>query len=110
MIITVSETGELGLEDPDDFRRFEIHVTRVGITVAQIMSALRTLGEVADDGHVWIGDKALVKLAGRDGDADWLAKFAAMKDKARPFGWVDDERQAIRAHIKWPRQENGTTS
>lgn len=110
MIITVTETGDLGLDDPDDFRRFEIHVKRVGITVAQIMTALRALGEVADDGHVWVGEPALVKLAGREGNDDWLAKLAAMKDKARPFGWVDDDRHAIRAHIKWPAQDDNRTA
>lgn len=110
MIITVSETGELGLDAPDDFRRFEIQVNRVGIAVAQIMAALRTLGEVADDGHVWVGEPALVKLAGREGDEEWLGKLAAMKDKARPFGWVDDDRHAIRAHIKWPAGQNEKTS
>lgn len=105
MIITVSETGELGLDAPDDFRRFEIEVMAVGIPVA-----LRDLGEVTDDGHVWVGEAALSKLAGREVDREWLAKLAAMKDKARPFGWVDDERHAIRAHIKWPAGQNEKTS
>lgn len=110
MIITVSETGVLGLDDPEDFRRFEIHIKGVGISAAQIMTALRWLGEAADENHVWVGEEALVRLARREGDADWLARLAAMKDKARPFGWVDDQRRAIRAHIKRPTQENGTTS
>lgn len=105
MIITVSETGELGLDAPDDFRRFEIEVMAAGIPVA-----LRALGEVTDDGHVWVGEAALSKLAGRERDQEWLAKLAAMKDKARPFGWVDDERHAIRAHIKWPAGQNEKTS
>jgi hypothetical protein len=105
MIINVSETGELSLDAADDFRRFEIQVKTVGIPVA-----LSALGEVTDVGHVWVGEAALAKLAGREGDKEWLAKLAAMKDKARPFGWVDDERHAIRAHIKWPAGQNEKTS
>jgi hypothetical protein len=105
MIITVSETGQLGLDAADDFRRFEIEVRAVGIS-----PALHTLGEVTDDGHVWVGEAALAKLAGREEDKEWLAKLAAMKDKARPFGWVDDDRHAIRAHIKWPAGQNEKTS
>lgn len=105
MIIIVSEAGELGLDAPDDFRRFEIEVRAVGIP-----PALRTLGEVTDDGHVWVGEAALTKLAVREGDEEWLAKLAAMKDKARPFGWVDDDRHAIRAHIKWPAQDDNRTA
>lgn len=105
MIITVSETGELGLDAPDDFRRFEIEVKADGIP-----AALCVLGDVTDDGHVWVGEAVLAKLAGREGDKEWLAKLAAMKDKARPFGWVDDERHAIRAHIKWPAGQNEKTS
>lgn len=110
MIITVAEDGGLGLRDPEDFRRFEIEVTGAGITLAQAMAALQVLGDVGDDGHVWVGEAALVKLAGRGKDTEWLGKLAGMKDKARPYGWVDDDRHAIRAHIKWPVLETEKTS
>lgn len=110
MIITVAEDSRLGLRDPEDFRGFEIEVADPRISVAQALAALRTLGDVAEDGHVWIGEAALVKLAGRAQDTDWLGKLAAMKDKARPYGWVDDDRHAIRAHIKWPVLETDRTS
>lgn len=109
MIIVIGESGVLGLRDPDDFRRFEIEVESAGLSRATVVTALASLGEIIDEGHAWIGEEALVKLAGRERDAEWLASFAAMKDKARKFGWVDDNRRAIRAHIRWqPREESAS--
>jgi hypothetical protein len=29
------------------------------------------------------------------------AKFSAMIEKARPHGWIDEQRKAIKAHIEW---------
>jgi hypothetical protein len=102
MIIAIEEDGRVSLRDPDDFRRFEIEVASARLGSAAVAAALAPLGEVSDDGHAWIGEAQLMRLAGRQRDEEWLRHLAAMKDKARKFGWVDDGRCAIRAHIKWP--------
>jgi hypothetical protein len=34
------------------------------------------------------------------GDADWDQRYQEMVAKAREHGWIDAERQAIRAHIE----------
>ena len=34
-------------------------------------------------------------------DAAWQQNFSAMIEKARPHGWIDDQRNAIKAHIEW---------
>lgn len=109
MIIAIEEDGRLSLRDSDDFRRFEIEVMSSRLGSADAAAALVPLGEVTDDGHAWIGEAALMKLAGRQQDEEWLRNFAAMKDKARKFGWVDDDRRAIRAHIKWPPRLDTTS-
>lgn len=102
MIIVIDNHGKANLTGADDFRRFEIVAESPQTTTAQITAALAGLGEMEGDGVAWISEPALVKLAGREEDAEWLASFAAMKDYAKRFGWVDDARAAIRAHIKRP--------
>ena len=34
-------------------------------------------------------------------DAAWQAGLGTMIEKARPHGWIDDDRKAIKAHIEW---------
>ncbi|MGE0212056.1 MAG: hypothetical protein AB7S41_10205 [Parvibaculaceae bacterium] len=102
MIIVIDNHGKANLTGTDDFRRFEILVENPQTTAARVAAALSGLGEMEGDGVAWISEPALIKLAGRDKDAEWLASFSAMKDYARRFGWVDDTRSAIRAHIKRP--------
>jgi hypothetical protein len=34
-------------------------------------------------------------------DAEWQARFVCMIEKARPHGWIDDARGAVKAHIEW---------
>ncbi len=101
MIIVIDREHRASLKDPQDFRRFEIVVESSATTVPLAAEALKGLGEFDGD-FVWISEPALLKLAGRQEDADWMKGFSAMKDYARRFGWVDDERSAIRAHVKWP--------
>jgi len=38
---------------------------------------------------------------GVERDDAWQQSFSAMIEKARPHGWIDDQRKAIKAHIEW---------
>jgi hypothetical protein len=40
-------------------------------------------------------------MARRAHDELWQRNFSAMIEKARPHGWIDDQRKAIKAHIEW---------
>ena len=31
----------------------------------------------------------------------WAQNFSAMIEKAKPHGWIDEKRKAIKAHIEW---------
>lgn len=44
---------------------------------------------------------ALRQWPGIEHDAAWQQNFSAMIEKARPHGWIDDQRNAIKAHIEW---------
>jgi hypothetical protein len=34
-------------------------------------------------------------------NAAWQQSFSVMMEKAKPHGWIDDERKAIKAHVEW---------
>ena len=34
-------------------------------------------------------------------DEDWQRSLSVMIELAKPYGWVDKERKAIKAHIEW---------
>ena len=34
-------------------------------------------------------------------DQAWQQNLSAMIEKAKPHGWIDEARKAIKAHIEW---------
>jgi hypothetical protein len=90
------------LAEPDDFGGFRV-VAR-GLEQEhhdQLVTALRRIGRVADDGHVFVGVRRLYSLADdRTCDRGWLESFDQMVAYARARGWTD-AAGAIRAHVQW---------
>jgi hypothetical protein len=66
-----------------------------------IRSALHGTAEMPDADTAWISQDALRLRPEVAADAAWQQSFAAMIEKARPHGWVDDARKAIKAHVDW---------
>ena len=54
--------------------------------------------ELPDEGTAWIFEDTLRRWPGVENDTAWQEKFSAMIEKARPHGWIDDQRKAIKAH------------
>jgi hypothetical protein len=46
-------------------------------------------------------ETALRKWPGVEFDDEWQQSLTVMIDKARPHGWIDDTRKAIKAHVEW---------
>jgi hypothetical protein len=34
-------------------------------------------------------------------DATWQGHLGTMIEKAKPHGWIDEQKTAIKAHIEW---------
>ena len=62
--------------------------------------ARRRQGGTARRRDGWIFEEALRRWPGVEHDAAGT-EFLAMIEKARPHGWIDDARKAIKAHIEW---------
>lgn len=96
MIIECLDGGVVRLTEPNDFRRFKLMLHAGARTDTKGWNGITLL-----DGHDALVSIDLVPtLAGRPDHASWDRQYAEMVAKAREHGWIDSERQAIRAHVE----------
>jgi len=101
MFLKVSAAGDVTFEDRDDFRAFKLTVEDDRGKLDALRRALAGKAEVPDAGTAWIFEAALRGWPGVAQDGPWQQSFSAMIEKARPHGWIDETRRAIKAHIEW---------
>lgn len=101
MFLKLTAGGEVLLEDRDNFRAFKLVVEADQSRLAEVQRALSDKATLPDADTAWIFQDALRRWPGIERDAAWQRNFAAMIEKARPHGWIDDERNAIKAHVEW---------
>jgi hypothetical protein len=101
MFVKLSITGQVTLEDRDNFRAFKLVVEGGPARLDQARRALANTAELPDEKTAWIFDQALRQRPEVAGDATWQSNLGAMMEKAKPHGWIDEEKKAIKAHIEW---------
>lgn len=101
MFLKVSAAGDVSLEDRDNFRAFKLVVEGDRARLDDIRRAVAGKAELSDADTAWIFEDALRRWPDVAHDAAWQQNFSAMIEKARPHGWIDDARKAIKAHIEW---------
>ena len=101
MFLKVSAAGDVQFEDRNNFRAFKLVVEGDRSALDKVRPALAGKAEVPDADTAWIFEGTLRQWAGVEHDASWQQSFSAMIEKARPHGWIDDTRKAIKAHIEW---------
>src|ERR1041384_2446145 len=101
MFVKLSATGSVTLEDRDNFRAFKLVVEGGPSRLDQARRALASTAELPDQATAWIYEKALRERAEVSGDATWQGNLGTMIEKARPHGWIDEQKKAIKAHIEW---------
>ena len=101
MFVKLSATGTVTLEDRDNFRAFKLVVEQPKTALAHVKKVLSGTILVSDTETAWVSETALRHLSGHAHDHEWHHKLAAMIEKAKPHGWIDEVNQAIKAHIEW---------
>jgi hypothetical protein len=101
MFVKVTAARNVMLEDRDNFRAFKLVVEGRRDDIDAIRSMLQGIAEMPDADTAWISQDALRLRPEVAGDTAWRQSFAAMIEKARPHGWIDDARKAIKAHVEW---------
>jgi hypothetical protein len=101
MYLKFSTSDGLKFEDRDNFRAFKLVVEGDCAQLNEVQRALVGKAELPDAETAWILMDALQHWPGVENDAAWQQNFSAMIEKARPHGWIDDNRKAIKAHVEW---------
>ena len=101
MYVRLTADRRVLLEDRDNFRAFKLVVEARREDIAAVRDALAGTAELADAETAWISQAALRRRPEVANDPVWQASFDAMIDKAKPHGWIDEARAAIKAHVEW---------
>ena len=101
MFVKLSATGSVTLEDRDNFRAFKLVVEGGPARLEQARRALADTAELPDQATAWIFEQALRQRSEVAKDATWQSSLGAMMEKAKPHGWIDEQKKAIKAHIEW---------
>ena len=101
MFVKLDIDGKVTLEDRDNFRAFKLVVEGGPAGLDAARRTLAGTAELLDTTHAWIFEQALRQRPEVAGDAAWQGNLGTMIEKAKPHGWIDEQRQAIKAHIEW---------
>jgi hypothetical protein len=101
MFVNVTADRRVTLEDRDNFRAFKLVIEGRREEIDAVRGALAGTAELVDADTAWISQEALCRRTDVAQDAIWQQSFGAMIEKARPHGWIDDKRKAIKAHVEW---------
>ena len=100
MFIKVSVSGDVTLEDHANFRAFKLVATGNPTKLDEIRRSLAGVAELPDENTAWVFEEALRRFANTQ-DQAWQQNLSTMIEKAKPHGWIDEKRKAIKAHIEW---------
>ena len=101
MFVKLGIDGTVSLEDRDNFRAFKLVVEGAPKRLDQARRALANIAEIEDETHAWIYEQALRQRPEVAGNNTWQTNLGAMIEKAKPHGWIDEQKKAIKAHIEW---------
>jgi hypothetical protein len=101
LYLKLTAAGEPSFEDRQNFRAFRLVVEGGREELDAVRKALSGKAELPDADTAWIFQDALRRWPGMEHDAAWQQNLSTMIEKARPHGWIDEARQAIKAHIEW---------
>jgi hypothetical protein len=101
VFLKISAGGDLQLEDRHNFRAFKLVVEDDRARLDNVRRAVAGKAELPDAGTAGMFEDALRHWPGLENDAAWQQNFSAMIEKARPHGWIDEARKAIKAHVEW---------
>jgi hypothetical protein len=101
MFVKLSADGRVTLEERDNFRAFKLVIEGSPAGLDDARRALAGTADLPDQDTAWVFEAALRQRQEVAQDAAWQQNLGAMIEKARPHGWIDDTRKAIKAHIEW---------
>jgi hypothetical protein len=105
MFVKVSSDKSLALEDRDNFRAFKLVVEGDPAKLDGVRAALANVADLPDQDTAWIFEAALRRWPEVAQNVAWQQGLSAMIEKAKPHGWIDEQRKAIKAHVEWVKPQ-----
>ena len=96
MYLLIDIQGQLSLEDHDNMKGFSI----IDNSNPSNHGALLAIASPGEENHYWINIKSVIELSPKANDEDWLIAFSKMLKSAAPYGFVDMDKNLIKAHIE----------
>jgi hypothetical protein len=100
MFLNLSVDDFLSLRQVNDFKSFKLIIEGGPKSLEKVRAVLSSAAELIDDKNAWISEIYLRQMPEVRSDEDWQRSLSAMIELAKPYGWVDQERKAIKAHIE----------
>jgi hypothetical protein len=101
MFVKVTAHGQITLEDRENFRAFKLVIEGGSASLDAARRALAGVAELTDDAHGWVFEAALRQRPEVAQNPNWQQNLGTMIEKAKPHGWIDEQRKAIKAHVEW---------
>ena len=101
MFFRFSLANGLRLEDCNNFRAFKLVVDGRREDLERVRVALGGVIELVDVHTAWVLEATLRAAPEVAQDQAWQDALGTMIEKARPHGWIDDAKAAIKAHVEW---------
>ena len=105
MIVRIGPSADLTLLEPHDFKKFKIEIARPRAEFERVRTQFPGRVWLETTEHGWVAIAALRDWAGYASDPAFQDGLSAMIKVAEKYGWLDEEKTAIRAHIEWERSE-----
>jgi len=98
IIRLIASSRSTEIDDPKNFKAFSVRID--GALDGAVRSELLNRIAVSHDKeHAWISEQALRDWPSLKSEAWWQDGLTGMIAAVQKFGWIDNERRAIRAHI-----------
>lgn len=101
MIVSISSDASVALLEETNFKRFHVEVDAPKAALPTLQQRLGSTIDFTDAETAWVSIEFLGSLPAVAGNSDWRASLDQMIEKAKPHGWIDETRHAIRAHVVW---------
>jgi hypothetical protein len=102
MFLNLSVDDFVSLRQANDFKSFKLIIEGGPKSLEKVRAVMSSFAEIIDDKNAWISEIYLRQMPEVRSDEDWQRSLSVMIELAKPYGWVDKERKAIKAHIEWP--------
>ncbi len=101
MIIQIGTDKKISIEDAMNFKKFKVACAVPESQLGSVADADPSAVTFDDAKTAWVSIAALKSWPSLKDDTAWQEGLAAMIKAATPYGWVSEEKQAIKAHVEW---------